>query len=130
METPAGRSFERVVLVVEDEPTVRQYVVRALADVGFRVLVASNGGEALAVLSTLGATVVWLVISDIRMPAMDGLELAAVVTERWPTVPVLLVSGRPPLAWEGPFLHKPFTPGQLIDAVEGLLPPASQPHPA
>jgi FixJ family two-component response regulator len=46
-----------------------------------------------SLLATLG-TNVGLIVSDIRMPRLDGLQLAAVVSERWPTVPLILMSGQ------------------------------------
>jgi two-component system cell cycle sensor histidine kinase/response regulator CckA len=121
MATPTERSAERVILVVDDESIVRTIMERALVQSGFRVLVATNGKEALATLES-GPARIWLVVSDLVMPVMDGVGLTAAMTERWPAIPVLLVSGSPPLKWEGPFLRKPFTPEQLVTAVEHLLP--------
>jgi DNA-binding NtrC family response regulator len=65
-----------------------------------------------------------LVVSDIDMPRMTGVELAAVTAARWPAVTVLLVSGQggPPRSYEGRFLGKPFTPDELIATVDELLP--------
>ena len=123
MGTAAERPGDRVVVVVEDEATVRQYMARVLADAGFRVLVTHDGEEAIALLTLLGPSVVWLVVSDIAMPRRSGLELATAVAKRWPSLPVLLVSGQPPEVWNGPFLAKPFTPDALVAAVQDLLPP-------
>ena len=130
MGTPADRLSERVVLVVDDEEPVRRYLARSLAEGGYRVVEAHDGQEALALLMRLGATVIGLVVSDITMPRVSGLELAAVVEARWPTVPVLLVSGQgaPPEDYLGPFLLKPFTPPDLVAAVEDLLPPPLTPN--
>jgi DNA-binding NtrC family response regulator len=74
--------------------------------------------------------VVGLIVSDIRMPRMNGLELAALVTERWPTVPLILVSGQggPPTGYSGPFFAKPFTSDTLVAAVSGILPVAEAQH--
>ena len=123
MGTAAERPGDRVVLVVEDEANVRQYMARVLADAGFRVLVSHDGEEAMALLTKLGPSVVWLVVSDVAMPRRSGLELAAAVAKRWPSLPVLLVSGQPPDFWKGPFLAKPFTPDALIAGVQDLLRP-------
>jgi two-component system cell cycle sensor histidine kinase/response regulator CckA len=123
MGAAAERSGDRVVVVVEDEANVRQYMARVLADAGFRVLVSHDGEEAIALLTKLGRSVVSLVVSDVTMPRRSGLELAAAVATRSPTLPVLLVSGQPPESWHGPFLPKPFTPDALIAAVQDLLPP-------
>jgi CheY-like chemotaxis protein len=123
MGTPAARVSEQVVLVADDEETVCRYTARVLANAGFRVLAAHDGEEAVALLASLGP-VVWLVVSDIDMPRMTGLELAAVTAARWPAVTVLLVSGQgvPPRSYEGRFLRKPFTPDELIATVAELLP--------
>jgi DNA-binding NtrC family response regulator len=121
MGTPARQFSERVVLVVDDDDLVRHYMTRALKDAGFRVLEAHDGEEALR---HLGATAIGLVVSDVAMPRVTGLELAKVIAERWPTLPVLLVSGEavPPDGYRRGFLPKPFTPDTLVDTVNGLLP--------
>jgi DNA-binding NtrC family response regulator len=130
MGVPAERLSERVVLVVDDEEPLRRYLARALGEAGFRVVQAYDGLEAITTLTTLGGTVIGLVVSDITMPRLSRLELAAVVDERWPTVPVLLISGNggPPPGYPGPFLPKPFAPEALVAAVEDLLPPLPAPQ--
>ena len=125
MDSPVERSGNRVVLVVEDDADVREYMVRALALAGYQVQATWNGREALALLAQLGAAAIMAVVSDFAMPRLDGLTLAAQITERWPTIPFLMVSGRPPAEWEGPFLAKPFSPSELVTAVEHLQPPAA-----
>jgi two-component system, response regulator PdtaR len=123
MATEAQRLLERVVLLVDDEEVVRRITARILAGAGFRVLEAHDGEQAATLLATLGTSVVGLVVSDIRMPGMSGIELASLVSERWPALPVLLVSGQgaPPASYPGPFLPKPFSPERLLAAVHGLL---------
>jgi CheY-like chemotaxis protein len=138
MGTPAPqRLVERVALVVDDEEMVCRYTARVLMDAGLRVLEAHDGEEALALLERLGAVAVGLVVSDVAMPRMGGLELATVIGHRWPAIPVLLVSGQggPSSDYPGAFLGKPFTPDALIASVErllGSLPTAymSRPDPA
>ena len=127
MGSAAERPGDRVVVVVEDEANVRQYMARVLADAGFRVLATHDGHEAMALLTTLGPSLVWLVVSDIGMPRVTGVELATAVSQQWPSLPVLLVSGAPPVEWSGPFLAKPFTPETLLGAVHKLLPPPQGP---
>ena len=81
--------------------------------------------EAASLLATLG-TNIGVIVSDIRMPRLDGLQLAALVSERWPTVPLILISGEggPPPGYGGPFCPKPFAPETLIAAVTALpVPP-------
>lgn len=126
MGTPAQRPPDRVVLVVDDEDLVRQMTARTLTVAGFRVLEARDGEEAVALVDTLG-TAVGLIVSDIRMPRMDGLQLAARVSHQWPTVPILLMSGQggPPMGYAGPYFAKPFRPETLIAAVAALAACAS-----
>jgi two-component system cell cycle sensor histidine kinase/response regulator CckA len=114
---------DAIVLVVDDEDLVRHLMARALADAGYTVMEARSGIEAVALLvAKVGA--IQLVVSDIAMPSMTGLQLAAAVSQRWPTVPLLLVSGqsRPPDDYRGSFLLKPFAPDSLVAAVVSLLP--------
>lgn len=63
-----------------------------------------------------------LVVTDLAMPEMMGLEIAARMAERRPTVPILLISGHegPPAGYPGTFLSKPFTWDVLL--VAGLVP--------
>jgi CheY-like chemotaxis protein len=124
MAGPAERSTERVVLVVDDEEIVRRMTARILHDAGFRVLEAHDGEEAMTLLATLGPTGVRLVVSDIAMPGITGSELAKIMTERWPDIPILLISGQcaPHAEYRGRFLPKPFLPETLIAEVRALLP--------
>ena len=124
MGTPASCLAERVVLVVDDEETVRRYTTRVLTGAGFRVLEAHDGDEAATLLTSLGPTVIGLVVSDIAMPRMTGEELAADMAQRWPTVPIILISGQggPRSGYQGLFLWKPFLPDTLLAAVAELMP--------
>lgn len=122
MGTAARPLTERVILLVEDEDAVRHIVGRMLTDAGFSLVEARNGEEALAQVSRLRGKV-HLVVTDVAMPGMSGNALAATILERWPNLPVLLISGA--LLGDEPdrFLRKPFTPEALIEAVERLVPP-------
>lgn len=103
---------KRVVLVVDDEPLVRMYAAELFEDLGYEVLEAEDGLDAIAQLEARGD--VSLLFSDCRMPRMSGPDLAAVVSRRWPEVRILLVSGYAhpnPTRW--PLLDKPFTAGDL-----------------
>jgi CheY-like chemotaxis protein len=124
MAAPAVPSPEGVVLVVDDQDPVRQVTVRILRTAGFRVLEARDGAEALDLLAGLGPKVVWLVVSDVVMPRLSGRDLAAVITRRWPTIRILLLSAipGPPTGFNGSFLQKPFTPETLVAAARALLP--------
>jgi CheY-like chemotaxis protein len=117
------RPHEGVVLVVDDEPVVCHLTARILTDAGFHVLEAHSGSEAVALLSTLDGSV-QLVVSDIAMPGMTGVQLAAAMADRWPATPVLLISGLggPATGYTGRFLAKPLAPEALLDTVGELVP--------
>jgi putative two-component system response regulator len=76
-------------LVVDDEPRLRQVLAHLMRSDGFNVLEAGNGEEALAQLQQHPVT---LVMSDLRMPRMDGLELLRQVRARWPDVAVVMIT--------------------------------------
>jgi putative two-component system response regulator len=76
-------------LVVDDEPRLRQVLVHLMRSDGFTCLEAGNGEEALALLQQQPVT---LVMSDLRMPKMDGLELLRQVRARWPDVAVVMIT--------------------------------------
>jgi nitrogen-specific signal transduction histidine kinase/ActR/RegA family two-component response regulator len=116
------------VLVVEDESVVRSLVRRTLESHGYRVYLAPNGAAALSFI-TANPGEVDLVLTDVVMPRMNGLELAAQLAERLPALPVLLMSGysddeilqrglTPPGA---AFLPKPMAPDHLAAAVREHL---------
>ncbi len=116
------------VLVVEDEGAVRHLAVRCLESVGFTVLAAKDGGEALQLLRG-GSELPDILLTDVVMPYVSGRQLSEAATEARPGLSVLFISGyagddviRRGLIPEGAaFLQKPFTPGELINAVTGLL---------
>lgn len=107
------------VLFVEDDVLVREAVVEALAAAGFAVRVAENGEAALAELERDHA--IDIVFSDIVMPgSISGIDLAGAVSERWPTLPVVLATGYTDRRVSIPgvkILAKPYDVEQLI----GLL---------
>lgn len=76
-------------LVVDDEPRLRQVLVRLLETDGFQVREAGTGVEALQAMETHPVS---LVISDLRMPQMDGATLLGHLTQRWPDTAVVMVS--------------------------------------
>ncbi|MGH7629893.1 MAG: hybrid sensor histidine kinase/response regulator [Gemmatimonadales bacterium] len=126
-DTPPG---EGAILVVEDEASVRAMMVRALSGAGYETVVADNGAAALQALHAANG-VVRLVIADYSMPVMDGATLAEALSERWPTLPLLIVSGHPAelvARRRGPvvaasFLQKPFAPESLLRRVRELTTP-------
>ncbi len=106
----------RLVLVVDDDAGVRDVVVTLLELSDHDVLAASGGAEALRMLAANPA--IDLVVSDVRMPGMSGIELAAQVGARHPGVPVVLISGYFQAEKDGVhFLKKPFSLEELQAAV-------------
>ena len=116
------------VLVVEDDPLVREVTARALRSGGYRVLMADGGAAALEVASSEGERL-RLVVSDVVMPGVDGKTLADELVRRLPGVRVLFVSGytQDVISHHGvldsgiEFLQKPFTSSALLARVRGLL---------
>jgi response regulator RpfG family c-di-GMP phosphodiesterase len=78
-----------VCLVVDDEPRLRQVILHLMRNDGFRCFEAGNGADALTLLEQHPAT---LVLSDIRMPKMDGIELLRQVRARYPETAVMMLS--------------------------------------
>src|SRR5918994_6787472 len=78
-------------LVVDDEPGVRRLLIRMLQAQGFQCYEAGSGLEALAVLDRIGEPP--LIVSDMRMPEMDGISLLEEVRERYPDTSVIMLSG-------------------------------------
>jgi CheY-like chemotaxis protein len=115
-----GGGGDELVLVVEDEDELRRLAVRELEELGYLVLAAANGVEAMGVARSLERPLD-LLVTDVVMPEMNGVELAESLVELWPTVAVLFMSGhldegaleRHPLDPEADLLPKPFTPDQL-----------------
>lgn len=123
MEQTSALSF--TILVVEDEPLVRLVGTLLLADAGFNVIEACNAEEALRVLES--GSDVRIVFTDVEMPgALDGLGLARCVHERWPSIGVIVTSGRcePPRQKQGLpelFVAKPYAPSTLMHKIEACL---------
>ncbi|MBU6365691.1 MAG: response regulator [Gemmatimonadetes bacterium] len=117
------------VLVVEDEEAIRRLTVRFLQQLGYHVLSARRGGEALSVAASHAGTI-HLVLSDIRMPELTGPELVQRLREARPGIPALFMSGyaNDPVAIRGgvgpqatDLLPKPFTLDQLGRRVRAAL---------
>ena len=124
--TPLPRGSE-VVLLAEDEPGVRALSQRVLANSGYTVVEAANGQLALAA-AERHAGAIALLVSDVMMPEMGGVELWERLRRLRPGLPVLFVSGYSPddrvrvaVAAGARFLSKPFTPLQLAAAVRAAI---------
>jgi len=114
-----------VILLAEDEPSVRELTERMLASQGYTLWSAGRGDEALDLVESRGAPPD-LLLSDVLMPGMNGVELALALRERYPDMPVLLMSGYVGESDDDdlkgfPLLWKPFTLDSLTKRVRGLL---------
>jgi DNA-binding NtrC family response regulator len=113
------------VLIVEDEAFIRMLGAEILEEAGFKVVEANDADEALGILREHDD--VRLVFSDVDMPgSMDGLGLTKFVHERWPTIRLLLTSGRQHLEEEvipddGKFVSKPWSADALIAKVRQAM---------
>ncbi len=109
----------KTILLVEDEPTIRQLLATALERSGYRVLQARTGREALEVFDDT----VDLLLTDMRLPHVGGAELIQQLRAQRPTLKILSISGfalnAPPR--DVPFLAKPFTRDVLLNAVRATL---------
>ena len=83
--------FKYRILVVDDEPLIRQTSALVLADAGYEVRTAGDGFEALI---EMRQALPHLIISDLSMPNMSGFELLSVVRRRFPHIPVIAVTGQ------------------------------------
>jgi DNA-binding response OmpR family regulator len=108
------------VLVVEDTDSVRMLIGRQLTAAGFDVVVAESGAKALEVLAGSEARVE-LVITDLRMPDMDGEQLGAKLLEAAESPAVLYMSAFPPPSGLDHFIQKPFTLDALAAAARAVL---------
>nr|WP_189597187.1 response regulator [Paenibacillus elgii] len=120
------------VVVVEDEPMIRLGLARMVERYGagrLRVTALANGEEAAAFVRETPPD---LVLTDIRMPRMDGLELCRIISETRPSVKAVVISGYGEFAYVQKcltygvkeYLLKPVTPGELYSVLDRVLKPA------
>jgi len=134
--TPRATSYEqpaeqlagvrgRRVLVVDDDPPVREITATMLRTMGAEVVEAGSGGSALEMLDA-GARDFDLMVVDFAMPGMNGAELAATTAKKWPDLPILFVTGYADLSAissvsEDRIVQKPFRGGELQRKIGRLL---------
>jgi two-component system, OmpR family, response regulator MprA len=114
------------ILVVDDEPAVREAVERALRLDGHDVVLAADGGEAL---ETLGERAPDAIVLDVLMPRVDGLELCRRMRMRGDRTPVLMLTARDAIsdrvagldAGADDYLVKPFALDELLARIRALL---------
>jgi len=118
-------------LVVDDEAHIRTSLLLLLRDAGFQVTIAQNGLEALSVLSRVqkSSEPVELILTDVRMPGMDGFGLIDELRRRQLTVPVVIITAykndhqTAELSKRGCFelIEKPYDPCELLERIEAVL---------
>jgi CheY-like chemotaxis protein len=118
-------SRQFVILLAEDEMLVRSVVRAMLNEAGYFVLEAVDGEHALEVSRKYDGAI-HLLLTDVKMPGMDGLELTHHITRERPGIKVLVMSGKTSgeLRYVGksvPLLRKPFLPKTLWETMHNLL---------
>jgi two-component system, cell cycle sensor histidine kinase and response regulator CckA len=121
----------RLILLVEDEDVVRRLLSKVLKDQGYRVLEARNGEDALAKLPKAGNRLA-LIVTDLVMDGMGGVELAEHLARKHPGVEILFMSGYaqdhhspPKVGKDKPhFASKPFRPVEFLAKIRSILEPA------
>lgn len=123
----AGVSREvATILLVEDDDAVRGFAQLALAGSGYRVFACATSEEALLLESECAGTID-LLLTDIVMPGLSGIEVANRVVARRPGVKTILMSGYPPenftpaVTTAHAFIAKPFLTGELLSVVREVL---------
>jgi two-component system cell cycle sensor histidine kinase/response regulator CckA len=123
------------ILAVDDEPSICEFLSRLLGDAGYRVKTMTNPVEALRIAEADGRPD--LLLTDLKMPMMDGDALAARIRAIHPDIPVLFLTGfseqlfrdKGVLRDREAFLDKPASPIAVLEAVEMLLKPPAPPAP-
>jgi len=126
--TPSTGGTETV-LLAEDDPLVRSMVANVLTDQGYTVIQASNGDEALRLAQEQSRRHIDLLLSDVVMPQMGGIELARRISNLRPHTKIILTSGysEEPIFRNGTlgskieFIQKPFIPAALASKVRDVL---------
>jgi CheY-like chemotaxis protein len=126
---PADRRphAETRILIVDDEPVVVEFVERVLETVGYQLMTATSGEQALDLCRKRG--VPHLLVTDMKMPRMEGDELASRLRQQEPDLKVLYLTGfadllfkNKEMLWDGEaYLEKPCTINGLLEAVSLLL---------
>lgn len=107
------------VLIVEDDPLIREFVVECLREEGFDVIHAADGEQAL---SWCGRQVADVLVTDVKLPGkIDGWEIAERCREQHPSLPVIYATGFSPVTPRpvpgSLMLQKPYHPEQIVQAI-------------
>lgn len=116
------------ILVVEDEFLIRLMLAEELTESGFAVCEAENGDRASALIAAQPDAFT-LLVTDVHMPGkLDGIEVARLLREHRPDIPIIYTTGRPdvidalgPLGEQEVLIPKPFAPSELLAVVRRLL---------
>ena len=130
---PQESSVVKSILVVDDEPVLCAVLQRMLTRLDYQVVSAHDGAEALKILTHMPFD---LVISDLRMPAVDGWTLMHHIKKEYPDLPVVLITGyhsvhtqtRAKKSMADGYISKPFSFKQIKEVVESLLHEKSDTH--
>ncbi|NKB80485.1 MAG: response regulator [Nitrospirales bacterium] len=123
----SGESSEGLILVVDDEPAIRKILRLILEKAGYGVIEAEDGEQAIqAVQSGENPLVLDMIITDIRMPKLNGVEAIQYFQREFPRVPVIVLTGHPDtqmavtMMKEGivDYLTKPFEKERLLASVK------------
>jgi CheY-like chemotaxis protein len=130
MPAPMSETPSRpLILLVDDDPTVRLTLARALTERGYDVRTAADGQAAITILEGLG-TLPAIAITDLQMRGGSGEELARLLARRYPDLPVIFMTAylaRYRTAYlPGPILEKPFHADQLCQLLGSALTAASE----
>jgi two-component system, response regulator PdtaR len=125
MTDATANELAPVILVVDDDSFLRMLTVEFVNEAGFETLEACDADQAIAILESNSKITV--LFTDINMPgSMDGLKLAHVVSNRWPTTEILIASGhvrlrQADLPPNGRFLRKPYPAAMMIAELHSLI---------
>jgi len=114
------------ILVIDDEPVVLNSCRKVLEEDGFDVYLVPSADEALKGMKKEGFD---LLLVDVKMPKHDGIYLIQKVKEKWPDVPIIVMSGypTPDTITDGAkmgadaFIAKPFTPDELLETIRQVI---------
>jgi DNA-binding NtrC family response regulator len=121
------------ILVIDDEPALREILSQVLTTAGHRVVGAGNGKEASKALTTSAFDVV---VTDVIMPEKDGMQVISELRKKFPEVRIIAMSGGGHVSRDQylkiakglgahAVLEKPFTNQKLLDTIEALIPSAA-----
>lgn len=116
------------VLLVEDEPVIREIMSESLVDAGYDVVEATSGDEAVAIIRA-HAHQFSILVTDFHMPGIaNGADVAACLRTEYPGLPVVIASGRPDVfkpSWRTELgyalLRKPYVPRELVAIIRHLI---------